>query len=292
MRPAESVGDPGRVGALGGSFGRRSLLLALAAGTAAVLAGDRTAPVAPAPHGSPSWPGLRPGADIGRAEALPVRPALVPAAHPGPPVVVRAIPGATRHLALTIDDGDNADVVSAYVQFAADSGVHLTFNPNGIYASSWRPHATALRPLIDSGQVQLGNHTYSHLDLRRSTDSAVRAELERNEQWIEQTFGTTTRPWFRPPYGRHSAQTDAAAAVAGWTRVLMWNGSFGDARLLTPDVLLQQAQRYLNPGVVMLGHANHPTITGLYGQILELIHSRNLTPTTLDEAFGTSRATG
>ena len=120
----------------------------------------------------------------------------------------------------------------------------------------------------------------------------MRAELERNEQWIEQTFGTTTRPWFRPPYGRHSEQTDAAAAVAGWTRVLMWNGSFGDARLLTPDALLQQAQRYLNPGVVMLGHANHPTITGLYGQILELIHSRNLTPTTLDEAFGTSRATG
>ena len=279
------------VRAAAGSFGRRSLLLALAAGTAAMLAGDRTSPAATVPDGWTSGPRSLPSADSSQAEPLPVRPALVPP-HPGPPVVVRVIPGATRHLALTIDDGYDADVVAAYVQFASDSGVHLTFNPNGIYASTWRPQAAAPRPLIDAGQVQLGNHTYSHLDLRRSTDIAVRAELERNEQWIEQTFGTTTRPWFRPPYGRHTAQTDTAAAAAGWTRVLMWNGSFGDARLITPDVLLQQAQRYLQPGVVMLGHANHPTITSLYGQILELIRSRDLTPATLDEAFGTSRATG
>ena len=42
----------------------------------------------------------------------------------------------------------------------------------------------------------------------------------------------------------------------------------------------------------MLGHANHPTVTHLYGQLVELIRTRNLTPVTLDEAFGTSRASG
>jgi len=41
-----------------------------------------------------------------------------------------------------------------------------------------------------------------------------------------------------------------------------------------------------------LGHANHPTVLGCFDQLVTLIHSRTLTPVTLDEMFGTSRATG
>ena len=42
----------------------------------------------------------------------------------------------------------------------------------------------------------------------------------------------------------------------------------------------------------MLGHLNHPTVLSLFGQIQSLIAERNLDPVTLDEMFGTSRATG
>jgi hypothetical protein len=42
----------------------------------------------------------------------------------------------------------------------------------------------------------------------------------------------------------------------------------------------------------MLGHANHPTVTELFPQILEIIQARNLQPVTLDTMFGTSRTTG
>jgi len=44
--------------------------------------------------------------------------------------------------------------------------------------------------------------------------------------------------------------------------------------------------------VLNLGHANHPTVLGCFDQLVALIHSRTLTPVTLDEMFGTSRATG
>jgi hypothetical protein len=55
---------------------------------------------------------------------------------------------------------------------------------------------------------------------------------------------------------------------------------------------MSQAQKYLKPGVIMLGHANHPTVLGLFDQILALIRDRQLEPVTLDEMFGTSRAVG
>ena len=74
---------------------------------------------------------------------------------------------------------------------------------------------------------------------------------------------------------------------------MMWNGSFSDSEVVTPQFLLAQAAKYLQPGVINLGHANHPTVLSCFDQLVALIHTGNLTPVTLDEMSGTSRrATG
>ena len=78
----------------------------------------------------------------------------------------------------------------------------------------------------------------------------------------------------------------------GYTRTVLWDGSFSDSEVVTPQFLLAEAEKYLQPGVINLGHANHPTVLGLFDQLMDLIHSRDLHPVTLDEMFGTSRAAG
>jgi hypothetical protein len=40
----------------------------------------------------------------------------------------------------------------------------------------------------------------------------------------------------------------------------------------------------------MLGHANHPTVTHVYPQLVELLTERGLTPKTLTEAFGLAQS--
>jgi peptidoglycan-N-acetylglucosamine deacetylase len=195
-------------------------------------------------------------------------------------------------VAITIDDGYCAGCAKAYAALAQATGIHITFNPNGCYGAIWTPLADTLKPLIEAGQVQIGNHTFNHFSLTNLTDNQIAAQLEQNEEWIQQTYGITARPWWRPPYGYHNQRTDEIAASVGYTNVLMWNGSYGDSTLLTPTVLLALASKYLQPGVVMLGHANHPTVTGLFPQIAEILASRGLHPVTLDEMFGTSRSTG
>jgi peptidoglycan-N-acetylglucosamine deacetylase len=72
----------------------------------------------------------------------------------------------------------------------------------------------------------------------------------------------------------------------------MWNGSFGDSTVISSRALLRLASEYLRAGVVMLGHANHPTVSYLFRQIGDIIARRDLHPVTLDEMFGTSRAAG
>jgi peptidoglycan-N-acetylglucosamine deacetylase len=263
-------------------FGRRELLGMLARWVASVLSAcsSGTTPLSVSAGGGTT---LRP--------PQPVLPP-VPAAHPGASEVIFHGPTTDRRIALTVDDGTSADVVAGYVEFAHRTGIHLTFSPNGIYDREWAPHAPMLRPLIAAGQVQVINHTFSHHDLRPMTARGVHDELERNEEWVVKTFGITTRPYYRPPFGRHSPAVDEVAGGLGYTRTVMWNGSFSDSEVVTTQFLLAEAAKYLQPGVINLGHANHPAVLSCFDQLVELIRSRNLTPVTLDEMLGTSRSTG
>jgi peptidoglycan/xylan/chitin deacetylase (PgdA/CDA1 family) len=244
----------------------------------------------PGSAGTASGTNGPPGVGEGAATAPPLP--AIPRPRPGRPTIVSHAPGKTRQVALTIDDGYCDECVDGYVAIAELTGVHLTFSPNGTYRDCWEPRASRLRGLIAAGQVQIGNHTWSHSNLLNMSDGAIRRDIQRNEAWIEKTFGITGRPWFRPPFGFRNARTDEVAADLGYTKILLWDGTFGDSQLLTPRVLLEQAQLYLKPGVVMLGHANHPTAVHTFDRILDLLADRRLDPVTLDEMFGTSRATG
>ena len=183
-------------------------------------------------------------------------------------------------------------MVAAYVAFALETGFALTFFPNGSVRQNWERHSQALRPLIERGQVQIGNHTWSHTDLQRMSDSAIRADLERNEEWIQRTFGVTSRPWLRPPFGNRNTHTDGVAASLGFTHVVNWSGTFGDSGVKTAAEILGAAGLYGHPGAIVLGHANHPAVTLLFDQLRAKFAAEGLTPVTLDQMFGTSRRVG
>jgi peptidoglycan/xylan/chitin deacetylase (PgdA/CDA1 family) len=216
----------------------------------------------------------------------------IPQPHPGPATTISHGVKDTNKICLTVDDGYCAPCVAGYVDFVQRSGIHLTFSPNGTYSSCWTPHADVIKPLLERQQVQIINHTFSHHDLLKMTDKQVTEELERNEDWVNKTFGITTRPYYRPPYGFHNKHVDGLAGSLGYTKTVLWDGSYSDSEVITPQFLMTQAQKYLKPGVIMLGHANHPTVLSLFDQIMDLIKQRGLQPVTMDEMFGTSRATG
>ncbi|HEY2696311.1 MAG TPA: polysaccharide deacetylase family protein [Pseudonocardiaceae bacterium] len=247
--------------------------------------------------GSANDAGNNPPADVSKpatpsSEAPPPPLPPIPPPHAGPSQKIdHGIPNSNK-IILTVDDGYNADCVAGYVKFAKQSGIHLTFSPNGTYGKEWAPHADVIKPLLERKQVQIINHTFSHHDLTKMTDAQITTELERNDEWVRQNFGITTRPYYRPPFGFHNAHVDGLAGSLGYTRMVLWNGSYSDSEVITPDFLMQMARQYLKPGVIMLGHANHSTVLSLFPQILDLIKQRNLDPVTLDEMFGTSRATG
>ncbi|KAA0022378.1 polysaccharide deacetylase family protein [Antrihabitans cavernicola] len=195
-----------------------------------------------------------------------------------------SIPGDGDLLALTVDDGVDSDVVRLYTQFARDSGVRLTYFVNGIY-DSWTDNAALLRPLVDAGRIQLGNHTWSHPDLTTISSKEIAAQLTRNDTFLRKKYGVDATPYFRPPYGNHSATVDSVAAELGYTTPTLWFGSLSDSTLITEDYLVRMAQQYFRPQAIVIGHLNHAPVTHVYPQLIEIIRSRNLRTVTLDDVF-------
>ena len=207
-----------------------------------------------------------------------------PALGATPARVLTRIPGDGNGLALTVDDGTNPAVVAAYGEFCRDSGVRLTFFPNGINAA-WTLNAALLKPMVDSGQIVLGNHTWSHPKLTTLPKSAVADQIRRNADFLRTVYGTDGTPFFRPPYGLHNADIDAVAADLGYSSVALWSATIGDSRPENEQQLVSGAQASFRPQQIVLAHANLPPITHTYAQLLEIIHQRGLQTVTLADAF-------
>jgi peptidoglycan/xylan/chitin deacetylase (PgdA/CDA1 family) len=195
-----------------------------------------------------------------------------------------SIPGDGHLLALTLDDGVNSDVVRLYTQFAKDTGLRLTYFVNGTYRS-WTENRDLLRPLVENGQIQLGNHTWSHPDLATLPKDQVVEQLRRNHQFLMRDYGVDARPYYRPPYGSHNPAVDAVAAELGYTVPTMWSGSLEDQNVIGEGDIVKMAHKYFNPQAIVIGHLNHLPVTHVYGQLVDVIRSRNLQTVTLDDVF-------
>ncbi|WP_298251876.1 polysaccharide deacetylase family protein [uncultured Arthrobacter sp.] len=203
---------------------------------------------------------------------------------PLPPGAITGLPSPEPVLAWTVDDGSDSEVVRRYIEFARTSGTRLTFFLNGSYPA-WSEHAALLQPLVTSGQIQLGNHTWSHASLTSLSDAGIASELQRNHDFIVDTFGVDPRPYYRPPFGYRDGRTDAAAASLGYTSPVMWYGSLADSGPRTEQQIIDLATEWFLPAHIVIGHLNFPAVTRVFPRLRQLIEDRGLITVTLDDIF-------
>lgn len=249
---------------------RRRLLTLLAAGTAATLAG------AGAARGEFPW-------ETGSTGGTGTAPGL-PRVQIGPGTI-QSLPGDGNNMALTIDDGANPATVGAFIELARRTGIRLTFFVTAYY-DSWLIHRDALRPLVDAGQIQLGNHSWDHPDLTKLSPGAVADQLDRAKSFLWNNFGVDGTPYYRPPYGRHNGLVDQVAADTGYTVPTMWHGTLNDtAPVISEGLLLDSARQWFNAQSIVIGHANRTTVNNILDQLLDIVRERNLQLVTLNDVI-------
>ena len=230
---------------------RRDFMLALAAGTAGCLSACNTA---------------RPAAHSASPASSPAQGSPLTSASPSP------VPSPTPSLSpLHLQDGPPPLPAPS----PADS--LITGLPENV--------GNVVAILVESGQIQLANHTWTHPDLTTLSEGGIIDEITQCENLLRNTYGVTGAPFIRPPYGGRSSYTDSVCAKVGYTTTTMWYGSFGDSGQLTPEVLLGEAQKWLLAQHIVIGHANFPTVTSVYGQIIDILRQRSLQTATLDDVY-------
>jgi peptidoglycan-N-acetylglucosamine deacetylase len=113
-----------------------------------------------------------------------------------------ALPGHSSTITLTFDDCGSADQIQAVV--AALAEVHR----RGIFfiTGQCRDHFPWLVATLQSEGHLVCNHTYSHPDLRRLSNYAIRSEIGRGVM--------AGCPYFRPPYGAWDGPRGRIAGIA------------------------------------------------------------------------------
>lgn len=102
---------------------------------------------------------------------------------------------------------------------------------------------------------EIGNHTYSHPDLRNCTDEQIVDELVRTEELVKSLTGQSTKPYFRPPFGGRNARVLQVAGEQGYTSVY-WSLDCWDAykKGITAEQITSRVLDRIQGGDIVLMH--------------------------------------
>ena len=189
-----------------------------------------------------------------------------------------------KRIAWTVDDGSSPEGIKDYLDFMQERDLRMTFFITSEY-SGWISNRVQVQELVDSGQLQLANHTHLHPSLRGSSNARITEELTSCGKFIEDTFGVQARPYFRPPYGHIDARVESIASELGYTSPIMWSGSLGDTARQRRQSIIQLGSKYIQDGVILLDHFNSRTPKPVFDELFKLLEQRKLRTVTLDDVY-------
>ncbi len=175
----------------------------------------------------------------------------------GPAVAVRRGPSDRPVVALTFDAGWDTGYAAAILDTLAAEGVRASFGLTG----RWTEANPALVARMAAEGHQLVNHTWSHPSFTgastgsRPLSTAERLDqLARAEAAIVAASGTTTKPWFRPPYGDEDASVRADVGSAGYAYEGLWTVDSLGWKGIPAAEITERCLTRAEPGAIYLFH--------------------------------------
>ena len=109
-----------------------------------------------------------------------------------------SVPDAAKHIAFTFDDGPSENT-ELLLNGLSERNAKASFFLIGSKAES----SPELVKLIYDGGHLIGNHTYSHVDLKKCSKAEAAQEIARTNAVIESITGEKPR-FMRPPFGAYT----------------------------------------------------------------------------------------
>nr|BFE29164.1 hypothetical protein GCM10010200_014150 [Actinomadura rugatobispora] len=182
-------------------------------------------------------------------------------------------------VALTFDDGPMG-VTAQLLDILAARKVKATFFLVGQNVEEF-PHL--VRREAAEGH-ELANHSYSHADLGRSSNSKVTAELVRTQLAIKKATGVTPT-LMRPPYGSTDKQVARITKKLGLAQVL-WTVDPLDWQVRNSKRVERKVIGGTRNGTIVLMHDIHPTTVAAVPLIINRLAAKGYVFVTISQLYG------
>lgn len=201
------------------------------------------------------------------------------------PTICRG-PRDQSQVALTFDDGPDAQVTPAVLDALAEFRARATFFVIGRHL---RDNLAIAERAIAEGH-ELGNHSWAHSYLQNfyGTDRH-KAEIDRTTQLIQRISASSAAPLYRPPIGLKSPSL-ARAALAHKLRIVAWSLHTRDTMFSDAKALATRTLARIQPGDIVLMHDGHdrqgrhrPIIAQALPLILQGLQQRGLQSVSVSE---------
>jgi peptidoglycan/xylan/chitin deacetylase (PgdA/CDA1 family) len=153
-------------------------------------------------------------------------------------------------VALTFDDGPNADSTKLLLDTFSAHLAHATFFEIGIKVAG---KEDLLRRMQQEGH-DIGNHSWSHPSFLKLKPEEIQQQVQKTQQTI-QAAGVPAPHLFRPPYEDFllSMQKDIKLPV------ILWNVDPKDWAEKDPQKIATTIEQQIKPGAIMVMHDRLPT---------------------------------
>lgn len=205
------------------------------------------------------------------AEPAPSAPEVTKAPRPKR---LAGYPGEVSHvssqtlIALTFDAGASPAPTPSILKTLRDNGLHVTFFLTGKWCEK---NSDLVKQIVAEGH-EIGNHSHSHRDFRKLSDTTIAEELRKTEDLVMKLTGATTKPLFRPPYGGRDKRVLGTVGQEGYTSVY-WSLDSWDAfkqNITSAEIQKRILDRIQGGDIVLMHCGSAATATALPDLIDEL----------------------
>lgn len=128
-----------------------------------------------------------------------------------------------KRIYLTFDCGYENGYTEGILDTLKETNTKAIFFITGHYLKSAR---NVVQRMIDEGHI-IGNHTYSHKDFTKSTNTEILNDVKKLEDEFYKDFGISMSKYVRPPRGEYTEASQKLLAENGYTSVF-WSLAYVD----------------------------------------------------------------
>ncbi|MEY2548441.1 MAG: peptidoglycan-N-acetylglucosamine deacetylase [Verrucomicrobiota bacterium] len=222
----------------------------------------------------------KPSVPAEKPAASPVKPKATPTPTE-PPITFNSVHVDGPFIALTFDDGPNATLTPKLLDLLAARHLKATFFVVGQNAAD---HPDILKRAVREGH-EIANHSWSHPNLGKMSDEAVRRELQKTDDAIAAAIGK--RPTLlRPPYGSITARQKKWIHEEFGYRIIIWDVDPLDWKRPGPSVVTARILKETKAGSIVLAHDIHPPTIEAMPATFDQLMKKGFKSVTVTELLG------